>query len=148
MKRNKGFSLVEMIIVVAIMAILAASLAPSLIKFINKSRLAKDLDSGRKLAHAIMATLTDESAYDDAVAHSTPYAVDNMDNTAFKVAVFDIMDMNKLGTYAKRDINGDPFPTDKFYYTLDPTKNQVEIYFGDVSSDYMVYPNVGAKMAR
>ena len=35
---NEGFSLVELIIVIAIMAILAAALAPQLIKYIDNSR--------------------------------------------------------------------------------------------------------------
>lgn len=35
-KNNKGFSLVELIIVIAIMAILAGALAPALIKYIAK----------------------------------------------------------------------------------------------------------------
>ena len=35
-KDNKGFSLVELIIVIAIMAILAGALAPALIKYIAK----------------------------------------------------------------------------------------------------------------
>ena len=39
---NKGFSLVELIIVIAIMAILAAALAPQLIKYIEKSRISSD----------------------------------------------------------------------------------------------------------
>ena len=35
MNRNKGFSLVELIIVIAIMAILAGALAPALIKYLS-----------------------------------------------------------------------------------------------------------------
>lgn len=35
---NKGFSLVEIIIVVAIMAVLAAALAPQLVKYIERSK--------------------------------------------------------------------------------------------------------------
>ncbi len=148
MNRNNGFSLVELIIVIAIMAILASALAPTLIKYINKARLTTDMDSGRKLAHAIMTVVTDEDVYDDAVAHLTPYDVDNMDNAAFKAAVFEIMDMDNLRARAKKDVNGDSFPTTKFYYTLDTARNKVEIYYGDVTSDYMVYPVAGSKIAK
>ena len=39
---NKGFSLVELIVVIAIMAVLVGVLAPTLIKNIEKSRESKD----------------------------------------------------------------------------------------------------------
>ena len=39
---NKGFSLVELIVVIAIMAVLVGVLAPTLIKNIEKSRVSKD----------------------------------------------------------------------------------------------------------
>ena len=42
MKNNKGFSLVELIIVIAIMAILVGVLAPQLIKYIEKTNVSSD----------------------------------------------------------------------------------------------------------
>lgn len=43
-KDNKGFSLVELIIVIAIMAILVGVLAPQYLKYVEKSRRSADLD--------------------------------------------------------------------------------------------------------
>lgn len=42
-KNNKGFSLVELIVVIAIMAVLVGVLAPSLIKYVNNSRISTDI---------------------------------------------------------------------------------------------------------
>ena len=40
--KNKGFSLVELIIVIAIMAILVGLMAPQLIKYIEKTNVSSD----------------------------------------------------------------------------------------------------------
>ena len=57
---NEGFSLVELIIVIAIMAILAAALAPQLIKYIDNSRKSTDVQSGQSIATAVGVALTNE----------------------------------------------------------------------------------------
>lgn len=50
---DKGFSLVELIIVVAIMAILITVLVPQYIKYVERSRNATDMQNARAVATAI-----------------------------------------------------------------------------------------------
>ena len=50
---NKGFSLVELIIVIAIMAVLMAVLAPQLIKYVENSRVQADDTAASELLNAV-----------------------------------------------------------------------------------------------
>lgn len=50
---NKGFSLVELIIVVAIMAVLIGVLAPQYLKYVEKSRESADLDNYQAIISAL-----------------------------------------------------------------------------------------------
>ena len=63
--KNKGFSLVELIIVIAIMAILAAAIAPALIRYIDKSRKADDVAAAETVNTAVNAALANEDAYSE-----------------------------------------------------------------------------------
>lgn len=68
---NKGFSLVELIIVIAIMAILAAALAPQLMKYIEKSRVSTDASSCSSIESCVNAALANEDAYKEIADKAT-----------------------------------------------------------------------------
>ncbi len=52
---NKGFSLVELIIVIAIMAVLVGVLAPQFVKYVEQSRESKDIQTIEEIKRAIEA---------------------------------------------------------------------------------------------
>ena len=60
-KNNKGFSLVELIIVIAIMAVLVGLLAPQYLKFVEKSKKSADVSNAQALATAFNVTFADGS---------------------------------------------------------------------------------------
>lgn len=64
-KDNKGFSLVELIIVVAIMAILVGLLAPQYIKYVEKSRKSADASNLDEMVQAVQVYAADADVSSD-----------------------------------------------------------------------------------
>lgn len=53
MKNNKGFSLVELIIVIAIMAVLVGVLAPTYLQYVEKSKKSNDVSTIDSVVNAV-----------------------------------------------------------------------------------------------
>lgn len=141
-KNNKGFSLVELIIVIAIMAILAGALAPALIKYIAKSRRSTDVSNAQTIATAVTNALSVEAAYDAAEAGdytlstTKPVAVNAVNGTG---AAFTSEVVSQLGSAAYKP----KYDKDQsFMFTLSSDKSTFTVtvdgseLYPDVCAEY------------
>ena len=64
-KDNKGFSLVELIVVVLIMGILAVALTPQVLKWVNNSRLSNDKSLMGNVTVACQTAMTNKAAFEE-----------------------------------------------------------------------------------
>lgn len=63
-KQDKGFTLVELIIVIAIVAVLVGVLAPQFIKYVERSRQSADITAADAIATALKTTAVDPGYMD------------------------------------------------------------------------------------
>ena len=78
-KNNKGFTLVELIVVLVILAILAAILVPTLLGYIERARQEKDFSTAQTVRVAAQAAI--DQAYGDGVkAGSTATKVTSIED--------------------------------------------------------------------
>lgn len=149
-KTNKGFSMVELIIVIAIMAILAGALAPALIKYINKSRLAADIQAGQTVAKAIETALANESAFDNLPGDLTlvEYKSDAMRGigSCWAAECESVCAWDKAKATAKKDMNGGNLTPGFFKVSVSIAKNSVEVYLQDGKT--MVYPKPAKELSE
>ncbi len=153
-KTNKGFSLVELIIVIAIMAILAGALAPALIKYINKSRASSAVSNAQQIASGIQSALSNEAVFDSSADWSGSYtalqAITTGDNASLAAEL-----KRTLGTTTthkcKKSLKGTTCAGSNNYFVeihLQPTGTQdmVDVWVASsANTDWLAYPTVGSE---
>lgn len=149
-KMNKGFSMVELIIVIAIMAILAGALAPALIRYINKSRISTDIQTANTIATGIQTAIANEAGYDEAVASynknwfdcTTVWGKSDDFASSLKTTVGSkAPTVKSKKCVAKGGSSATGSVSDKnFYFYIDMDKNAVLVRLGDTSGDHLAFP--------
>ncbi len=101
-KNNKGFTLVELIVVLVILAILAAILVPTLLGYIERARSEKDYSTAQTVRVAAQAAI--DQAYGDGVKCDTTSkvtAIGDMDQDGWAGAAADANSTDASKKYSK-----------------------------------------------
>lgn len=139
---NKGFSLVELIIVIAIMAVLVGVLAPQYIKYLDKSKISADTQLADNVRNAITNTLLDPAVTNN-VPTNTDYATlgnapTTSDSKDFWQNVYEILgESNKAGVIS--NLKYDTASGVDIQFKLDANKKvTVQITGGKYTGDKVI----------
>lgn len=130
---NKGFSLVELIVVIAIMAVLMGVLAPTLIGNIEKSRETKDLQALDSVYQAVTHAVSSEAGAKQA-------ANEEIENIELGELMANNDDWKTIAEDVREEL-GDAAPSlsagcnadSEIYVTVNPTTKKVYVKISEES---------------
>ncbi len=142
---NKGFSLVELIIVVAIMAVLIGVLAPQYLRYVEKTRLQRDNSSIAEVANVIKMASAEEAVITQLASGTVTY---NFGATGMTGVGSTALDAEIKATITPGDVK----ITSNTYSTAAPvltvkinsTNNQIEVE----ATGWMETPNAGGSTTK
>lgn len=117
--RNNGFSLVELIIVIAIMAILAAAIAPALIRYISKSRRASDVEMADVILDAVGAAYAEAYSFEgvEAGVEQDANAIDSSKVVSVTVGSEPSYNLEKIAIASNNDTFVNTFAPQQHFLT-------------------------------
>lgn len=68
--KDKGFSFIEIIVVIAVLVVLLAVLAPALLRYTESSRMQKDESAMDEVCNAIQLAMADSTTFDEVFSYS------------------------------------------------------------------------------
>ena len=147
---NKGFSLVELIIVITIMAVLVGALAPALIRYVGESRRSTDVNNASTIATAVTCALNDADAYEELVMKATQnnsatvtfdldsandciQTNDSIGSSFDKIIKESISGgIKQMAVKSKTDPAGNAISATDFTITVDTSNNSVTVNIGNI----------------
>ncbi len=126
-KNNGGFSLVELIVVIAIMVVLVAVLAPVFTKYIENSRRSTDVQNANSIAEGVLADAADNNIFGADAKYNGKVTVDGTapNRTATGTAVSGVPTALAENIVTKGSAVGDPGQT--FTFTYDEKTNTCKV---------------------
>lgn len=146
--KKKGLSIIEIFVVILVMIAIGVLLFPVILGYVNNCKMQADMETASEISTAMTTVLEEKKISENAVQHATPQLVSNMDGSDFKKAVYAQLGVEEIKGYTKKNVDGEPLGVPEFYYTLDASKNQIEIYYGGITEEYKIYPKVGKKLVK
>lgn len=119
-RNNKGFSLVELIVVIAIMIVLVAVLAPVFTKYVEQSRRATDVQNANTIAEAILVDAADGGTkFTDTVVELKDGESSNLPSSVQSLP----------------EVKGDAFENAKFFVSYNKATNEAHVYVGSAADN-------------
>ena len=77
---NKGFTLIELIVVIAILGIIAAIVAPNVFRYVNESKKSADIVNGAAIANAMLRANAEGYSFVQASDETDPVKITDAPN--------------------------------------------------------------------